>query len=86
MAIQRWDVDADDDTIYKTVRPDGELVKFADHLAEMRCLTNENAALKAKVARLSAPVSDEEWVPAVTGLGTFRQSFNKIIAARAGGE
>jgi hypothetical protein len=49
-------------------------------------LNRENAALKAKVARLSAPVSMNEWEHAYPTGRVAWEVMSEIIAARAGGK
>lgn len=62
----------------------------AERSSAIRALREENAALKAQIARLTAPVSDEEWGMRVMfkheSEWAWRKGFDNLIAARASAE
>lgn len=73
----------------KTYVAEEIVVRDADHLAEMRRVESENAALKAQVQRLSAPVSEEEdqWGNFYIFAGhSFNEAVKEWLAVRAGGK
>ena len=65
--------------MYTITRCIGRYVKTSDYVA----LEQENAVLKARLERLSAPVSDEEWTRIECPDGVaYQGEVNDLIAAR----
>jgi hypothetical protein len=64
--------------------PDGDYVRHEAHLAAVRELEAENATLRAKVARLEAPVTDADFDEHLhPGENKPMALLNRIIANRA---
>jgi hypothetical protein len=60
----------------------GSRVIHARHQGFTKAMARKLLAAERKVERLSAPVSDEEWITAIQSTFTARSFADRLIAAR----